>query len=808
MRTIVLWNCAALALAAININQGDAVAQSNSSYKLPPQNVVDIIDAKPVPGVSISPDRNWLLLIDRSSMPTIEDLSRRWVKLAGMRIDPVSHSRFTTSFDRGVSVRPLKGGEAIRVALPEGVKITEISWSHKSDHFVVACAEARGQQLWLVSVKDPAHPKLLTDRLTTVLAGIDWMPDGQAVVCQLIPSTLGEEPPPPPAPSGPGIQESFGNMSPVRTYQDLLSSPYDEQLFVHFATTQLGTIGLDGKITKIGRPGMYSSVAVAPNGEYFLVSQIKQPFSYVLTFSGFPHEITVISREGQLVKSIVDVPMAENIPIEGVRKGPRSVTWKPGEPATLYWMEALDGGDPNQKADFRDRLMRWAAPFSEPAEALLKYQHRGMGFSTMQNANQIVLVDYDRDRRWIRMQMYDLNRLDAPPIALVDRSINDRYGDPGTMVLTPDESGFRRIRQDGKWIYWIGSGASPKGDLPFLDRQDLATLKSERLWRCTEGSYESPMMVLPMRGDQRPAFVTSKETKVDPPNMFLHDPESGQTIQLTEFKDPTPQIRGIRKKLVRYKRADGVDLSATLYLPADHQPEQRLPLIVWAYPMEFNDPATASQVSGNPDRFVRMAGISHLTLVTQGYAVMDNATMPIVGEPETMNDTFVEQIVASAKAAIDFAVAEGVADENRVGVGGHSYGAFMTANLLAHCNLFKAGVARSGAYNRTLTPFGFQAERRDFWKAKNIYMQLSPFYYADQIKTPILLIHGENDDNPGTFPVQSQRMYQAIKGTGGSVRLVMLPKEAHSYQARESVLHTQAEMIAWFDRYVKNGKSD
>lgn len=787
---------------------GVVVAQTENQYKLPPQDVVDIIDAKPVPSVTISPDRQWIAFVDRSSMPGIEDLARRMLKLAGMRIDPVSFSRFIAMFDRGISIRPLRGGESVRVELPADAKITDFSWSHRNTHLAVATVGAKGQQLWVVSVNEPSKPRLLTESLTTVMNGIDWMPDGQSIYCLLIPENHGDEPPAPAKPSGPSIQESYGNLSPVRTFQDLLSSPHDEALFEYFATGQLVQIGLDGQIKKIGAPAIYSSVSISPDGQHFLVSRIKRPFSYVLPVSGFPHDIEVIDLGGKLVKAVASVPMAENIPIEGVRIGPRSVTWKPGEPATLYWMEALDGGDPNQKVDFRDRLVRWAKPFTEQPAEVIKFQHRAMGTSTMQDANYIIATDYDRDRRWIRMQKYDLNDLKREPQVLMDRSINDRYGDPGTMVSIPDDAGFRRILQDGNWIYRIGSGASPKGDLPFLDRQDSTSLQTERLWRCQEGGFEMPMAVVPGSENGKPSMITSWETKTSPTNLRWRDLEKGESTELTEFPDPTPQIRAIQKRLVTYKRADGVELSATLYLPADYQEGTRLPLIVWAYPMEFNDPGTASQVSGNPNRFVRMNGITHLTLVTQGYAVMDNATMPIVGEPETMNDTFVEQIVSSAQAAIDFAVDLGVADRNRVGVGGHSYGAFMTANLLAHCNLFKAGVARSGAYNRTLTPFGFQAERRDFWKAKDIYMNLSPFHHADKIKTPILLIHGEEDNNPGTFPIQSQRMFQAIKGNGGAVRLVMLPHESHGYSARESVLHTQAEMIEWFDRYVKSAASN
>ncbi len=782
------------------------MARPDEGYKLPPQTVVDIIDAKPNPAFSISPDRKWILLVERNSMPAIEDLARPMLRLAGMRIDPAARAPFSTNFDRSVSLRPLAGGDPVQIGLPGGAKISNIGWSHHSDSIAIATVGENGQQLWIVSTSDPANPKMITDRLTTVMGGFDWMPGGKSLLCNLIPDAWGDEPVAPVAPGGPNIQESYGNTSPIRTYQDLLSSPHDEALFVYYATSQLAEIDLEGNVRRIGEPAIYASASVAPNGEQILVSKIKKPFSYLLSVGGFPHDTEVVDRNGNSLYTVVQVPLAENIPIEGVRTGPRGVTWKAGEAATLYWVEALDGGDPNTTADFRDRLMSLAHPFEAEPTELLKIQHRSRGVSSMWNPSQIVVSDYDRDRRWTRMLKYDVTDLSKPPQILMDRSIRDRYGDPGAMLMLPDETGFRRIVQDGDWVYRIGAGASPQGDLPFVDRQNLETMETERLWRCSEGTYESPLGVIP-NPNGLPSIITSKESTTIPPNLMLHDLNKKTTDALTDFPDPTPQIRGIEKQLVTYKRADGVDLSATLYLPANYQPGQRLPLIVWAYPMEFNDPSTAGQISGNPDRFVRMSGINHLTLVTQGYAVMDSATMPVVGDPETMNDTFVEQIVSSAQAAIDFAVEAGVADRNRVGVGGHSYGAFMTANLLAHCDLFKAGVARSGAYNRTLTPFGFQSERRDYWQAKDIYHQLSPFTHADKIKTPILLIHGENDNNTGTFPVQSQRMFQAIKGNGGFVRLVMLPYESHGYSARESVLHTQAEMIEWFDRYVKHAEN-
>jgi len=409
--------------------------------------------------------------------------------------------------------------------------------------------------------------------------------------------------------------------------------------------------------------------------------------------------------------------------------------------------------------------------------------------------------DYDRDRRWTRTFLIDINQPGQTPKLIWERSIRERYKDPGSPMMRTLANGKRIMRQSGDSIFLVGAGASQKGGFPFLDRYDLKTGKSERVFQCADGSYEVAFALL---SDDGKRFLTRFESPSDPPNIFVRSVGSGEKTALTHFPDPAPQLRGITKQLVTYKRADGVQLSFTLYLPPNYKQGERLPTIVWAYPLEFNDAGTAGQVTGSPYRFTTISGISHLFLVTQGYAVLDNATMPVIGDPETMNNTYVEQIVASAKAAIDKATEMGVTDPNRVGVGGHSYGAFMTANLLAHSDLFRAGVARSGAYNRTLTPFGFQSERRTIWEAPEMYIKVSPFMQADKIKRPILLIHGMADDNSGTFPIQSERMYQAIKGNGGIVRYVQLPYEAHGYLARESTEHTLWEMVNWFDKWVKN----
>ena len=784
-----------------------ASALGQDGYQLPPQAIVDIIDARPEPGVTLSPDSRWMLFTERDAMPSIADVSRRKLQLAGMRIDPAANAPFQVGYSRGLLLQPRSGGDPIRIPTAEGARVSGLSWSHKSTHFAYTIVTDQGTELWLVAVDKPDQPKKLTARLSLVLGAYDWMPDGQQLLCHLVPENRGPEPAKPAAPTGPNVQESSGNTSPVRTYQDLLQNPHDEALLEYYGRSQLALIDFQGNIRPIGQPDLVDSAVPSPSGQFLLVTTVHRPFSYLLTYDSFPKRIEVWNLAGDLVYPVVDVPLEENIPIEGVRTGPRSVGWMSSQPQTLLWLEALDDGDPRKKVPHRDRLVSHQIPSRMAPRELLKVEHRASGINYFEDPNLLLVSEYDRDRRWVRSLLYRLDQPDQPPRVLDDRSQRDRYNDPGRIAQRPNDSGFPIARQQGEWIYLSGQGASPEGLLPFLDRRSLESLVTERLWRCQPGALESPVAFCVESTPDEIQLITRHETPTSPPNYFLRNLQTGSNQPLTAFADPTPQIRGIKKEIVKYKRADGVELSATLYLPADHQPGQRLPLIVWAYPMEFNDPSTAGQISSSPWTFTRMGGITHLTLVTQGYAVMDAATMPVIGDPETMNDTFVDQIVGAAKAAIDKAAEMGVGDPNRVGVGGHSYGAFMTANLMAHCDLFRAGVARSGAYNRTLTPFGFQAERRPLWEAKDIYLRLSPFMYADKINEPLLLIHGEEDNNSGTFPIQSQRLYQAIKGNGGTARLVMLPFESHGYVARESVLHTQAEMLAWFDRHVKNASA-
>ena len=774
-----------------------AVLTAQEPYRTPPQVIVDILDAPPLPEVSVSPDRTLLLLMERSSMPTIAELARPMVRLAGHRIDPATNGAARPDRIRGLVLKPVRGGEERPIELPADAWIGHVRWSPDVSRIAFTHTRPDGIDLYVADVASAKARRVAGGLNATMGAPCDWLPDGKRLVCRFVPEGRGAAPAEPLVPVGPTIQETTGRAAPVRTYQDLLEDAHDEALFDHYFTSRVALVdAANGTTTPIGAPAIYDVVDPAPGGEYLLVRRTVRPYSYLVPSSDFPKVIEVWDLTGRVVREIAQLPLAEHVPIRGVRAGPRSVAWRPHRPATLVWAEALDGGDPRNAAEHRDRVVMLEAPFTgEPAE-LIRLRQRYAGAAWGKDVGLLNEVDREqwRSRTWI----LEPGRRAEPRLAW-DRSTEDRYGDPGRPVLR-GEAGQRVLVQRGDWIYLIGEGAGPEGERPFLDRFNLRTLRTERLWRSAAEHYELPIALL---DDTGRSILTRRECRKDPPNYFALDIRSGKATQLTAFADPAPQLRGVKKQLVTYTRADGIPLSATLYLPPDHVEGQRLPVVIWAYPREFVSPDAAGQVVGTPNRFTFYRGASHLFFLTQGYAVFDGATMPIIGG-DTANNTYIEQLVASAEAAVKKVVELGVGDPDRIGVGGHSYGAFMTANLLAHSDLFRAGIARSGAYNRTLTPFGFQNERRTYWEAPEVYDRMSPFQNAATLDEPILLIHGMADNNSGTFPIQSERLYHAIKGLGGTARFVQLPHESHGYAARESVLHTLAEMIDWFDRHVKN----
>ena len=794
------FRLASLTLVALLLVAGAGRAQE--SYKKPPKEVLDILNAPVTPSASVSPARDNVLLLTGLRYPPLADLAQPMLRLAGRRINPASNSPHRFQYSVAMTLKRVGDGSEVKIDVPPGAKITGVEWSDDGKHFAFLNTTQNRVELW---VGDAATGKIHNLKAITVNSVIgnplSWMPDNHTLLVQLVPATRGPAPAEPLVPTEPNTQESSGRPGPVRTYEDLLKSPYDERLFEYYATSRLALVdSATGTSRAIGDAAIFQSVDTSPDGHHLLVTRLHKPFSYLFTDASFPKDIEVWDTKGKLVYKVASLPLADQVPIDGVITGPRSVRWRPDEPATLVWVKALDNGDPKKKVPHRDSIVMLKAPFAgEPAE-WFKTEHRFSGMSWGERDGLVFISDFERDKRWTRTFMLNAGKPEVAAKMIWSRNQQDRYNDPGTPVMRT-VAGQRVMLQNGDSIYLTGNGASPEGDRPFLDRFNLQTLKSERIFRSDSNSYENVVALL---SDDGSRFITRRESPTEAPNYYVLGTAGAGPRALTQFPDPTPQLRGIKKQLVTYKRADGVQCSFTLYLPPNYKEGTRLPTVVWAYPLEFNDAGTAGQVTGSTQRATSITGPSHLFFLMEGYAVLDNATMPVVGTPETVNNTYVEQIVMSAKAAIDKATEMGVTDPDRVGVGGHSYGAFMTVNLLAHRDLFRAGIARSGAYNRTLTPFGFQNERRTLWEAPELYLKVSPFMFANKINEPLLMTHGEADDNTGTFPIQSERMYQALKGSGATVRLVMLPHEAHGYAGRESIEHVLYEMINWFDKYVKN----
>ena len=788
---------AVVGVAAALLTVSPVVTQETTRYLTPPPEIVDILDAPPIPQVVISPRGDTLALLSRPAMPSIAELAQPMLRLAGYRLSPRTNGPHRRAGITRITLRRIDDGAEQAFDAPRETTLGPVEFSPDGSRLIFTLTRYNGIEVWLMEVATgDARP--LSDASINAAWGdpCDWLDENATVVCTFRASARGAPPTAPEIPAGPNIQEHMAGAAPIRTYQDLLQNAHDDALFEYYFTSQVATIDIaTGRRTAIGRPGLYQQVSASPSGQYFLMVEVERPFSRLVTARSFPKDVTVRNISGELVAPLARLGLADAVPIGGVPTGPRRYTWNPTEPHTLVWVEAQDGGDPRRTVPHRDRVLSLNAPFSRAPTEVARTEHRYGGIAWTEDGTALLR---ETDRRTRRTRTWVLAG-DRQPRTLWDRSTDDRYANAGSPVTRPRPGG-RVIRQTGDAIYLTGAGASPDGDRPFLDRLDLRTFGTERLFRSADDAYEVVATVL---SDDGGSVLTRRETRVDPPNYYVRDTGGGSRRAITSFADPAPQLTGIEKTLVTYQRADGVQLSGTLYLPPGYREGQRVPMVMWAYPREFVDPQLAGQVSGSANRFTAIRGPSHLLLLTQGFAIFDGPTMPIIGQGETANDTYVEQLVASAQAAVDTVVELGVTDRDTIGVGGHSYGAFMTANLLAHSDLFQMGIARSGAYNRSLTPFGFQNERRTFWEATDIYAAMSPFFHTDKINEPILLTHGEVDNNAGTFPIQSARMYMALKGHGATVRYVTLPHESHGYASRESVLHTVAEMLNWANTYVK-----
>ncbi|HYL64793.1 MAG TPA: prolyl oligopeptidase family serine peptidase [Candidatus Methylomirabilis sp.] len=814
---------AAVGIIALAVSA--AQAQTNLKYQLPPKTIVDIVDAKPTPGVKLSPpaagEKRWLLIEHFAGLPTIAELAQPELRLAGLRFNPKTDGPSRGRYDTSLELQALPSGKPIAVSgLPANAEIRFAEWSPdgRKVSFVNISNEQEnpGLSLWIVDVATAQAKQIPRVALNGIFArsgfgGADvdapceWLSDSNALICKTVPSNRGSAPVRSEVPTGPVIQQNLGRVTPAPTFEDLLKNPEDVQFFDYYATAQLALVNLDGTSKPLGDPGVIESAIPSPNGEYVLLTERHHPYSFLRPYESFPERVSVVAIKAGKSIQLADKPLEDNISIvrDAVPPGPRDYAWRSDVPASVFWVEAQDGGDPRKNSAVRDALFLLDAPFDGTPRKLadLPLRFRSIDWGT----NQLALIE---ERRWKdrkRILLAVSPSAPSAPATLFEGSFEDRYKDPGSPLEEPNPAGKRVLvtTHDAHGVYFRGQGASPEGDKPFLSVVDASTGESKRLWQSAPPNFEILEAVLDSRASE---ILIRRESQEKNPNYFIEKLGSSSAEQVTFFPSPYGDTPLPKKQVLHYQRADGVELSANLYVPPGYKPSDGpLPTLMEAYPTEYKTRAAAAEVTGSPYQFVVLSWGSPVPFVTQGYAVLESASIPIVGEGSAEpNDTYVDQLVASAKAAIDEGARLGVVDRNRVGVMGHSYGAFMTANLLAHSSLFKAGIARSGAYNRTLTPYGFQNEERTYWQAPEVYYKMSPFSFADKVKTPILLIHGEADNNNGTFPIQSERFYSALKGQGATVRFVLLPLESHGYQGRESVLHMFWEMNNWLNTYVKN----
>lgn len=790
-------------------------AQVDKNYQKPPKEILDLVEAPPAPSVIIDDKGENVVLLYRDSYKSIQELSETEMRLGGLRINPKTNIGSRTNYYNNIEVKKATDKETTQVSgLPQNARLSNFSWSPNQKMIAFLHTTQEGVEAWVLNIDKGSTKKLTNATVNANMRDVlNWFKDSSSLLVKMLPENRKELINTAEAvPTGPTISVSDGEKAQNRTYQDLLKNPNDEANFEQLALSEIKKVSISGQTASFLPTAMYRSISFSPNGEYILVSEVKRPFSYLVPYYRFPYTETVYNANGKVVTVINEVPLDEVRPkgFMATRTGKRNFSWRNDQPATLYWVEALDEGDPENEVDFRDVVYQVEAPFTGKAKEILKTKNRFSGITWGDEKNAIA-YDYWWNDRNTKTYLFNPSNIKQKPIVISDRNYQDRYSDPGNFVTTRNKFNRSVLDLNNQTAYLMGDGYSEKGQFPFVDEFNLKTQKTKRIY---QSSYTDKKENLYDAIDMKKGKILVRiESQNEYPNYYFRNINKKEDLTpVTTFENPFKSLQNVHKEVITYKRDDGLELEGTLYLPVgyDMDKKEKKPMILWAYPREFKDKNSASQNTTNPNEFIYPFWGSPIYWVTQGYVVLDDAAFPIVGEgDEEPNDTFRKQLVANAKAAIDAVDDMGYIDRDRVAVGGHSYGAFMVANLLSHSNLFAAGIARSGAYNRTLTPFGFQSEERSYWDSPETYYTMSPFMHAEKMKTPLLLIHGEADNNSGTYPLQSERYFNALKGLGATARLVMLPKESHGYRAKESILHLLWEQDQWLDTYVKNKeKSD
>ena len=795
------------ALLLVLITSG--ITQERLKYQKPPQEILDLVDVELAPRVMFDSDYTMMITLQRDAFKSIDELSQPELRLAGLRINPRTSIGSRIRTYHTIMIKDLKDATSAPrevTGLPANARLANFSLSPDEKKLAMTNTTAESVELWLVHLKKATAIKLTDLKINATMGDvINWFENSKALLVKAIPEDrkplidTGIA-----VPKGPIISTSDGKKAQNRTYQDLLKNGNDEHNFEQISTSELHKVTLRGR-SSLWLPGaMVRSVNFSPDGKFVMVKSIGKPFSYLVPYNRFPSKTIIYTDKAKEVALVSDQPLVEDLPkgFMACIDQPREFSWRKDRPATLVYVQALDGGDPANEVEYRDEVFQLEAPFTGQPQYLLKTINRFDGI-IWGNDRVAIASDYWWNTRNTKSYLFNPSKPQATAQLVFSRDYQDRYNDPGDFVVRKNKLGSSVLEIDQDNVFLIGDGYTEKGQFPFLDRMALASLKTTRVYT---SEYTDKLERIYDFDVEQDRLIVEIESRSDFPNYYSRSLQTNELAQWSQFPNPFESIASVSKEVITYAREDGLELSGTLYLPIgyDRLTKEKMPMIMWAYPREYKDKSSAGQNTQNPNQFTYLWYGSPIYWVTQGYVVLADAAFPIVGEgDQEPNDSFRSQLVANARAAIDAVDQMGYIDRDRIAVGGHSYGAFMVANLLSHSDLFAAGIARSGAYNRTLTPFGFQSEERNYWEAPEVYYTMSPFMHADKMKTPLLLIHGEADNNSGTYPMQSERYFNALKGLGATTRLVMLPKESHGYRARESVLHILWEQDEWLNKYVK-----
>ncbi|MDQ2666797.1 MAG: prolyl oligopeptidase family serine peptidase [Gemmatimonadota bacterium] len=862
-RALGLILLAAARLSAQQSVEADKALLATERYIRPPAEVAKLVTAPRQLNSTLtqqSPDKAHFLVVHGEGLGIEAKFAKPHYYFGGLQVDYRANRlrSFTSRGQRSFEIVDALSGARVSVKAPEGTTMSSPSWSPNGMQLAYFVNFDDASYVYVADARSGASRRLSGRAALPVLStSLAWTPDGNAVYSVMIPSPRMPMPKEAIEAEGPIVRMTGGAKNKTPTYASLMQTPLEKAQLEYYATGQLARVDMKGVVKAIGAPALIDSIDVAPDGEYLRVGLIQKPFSYLVPVTAFGAHEELWSSDGRVIATLTRRPLRESDASGGddaasgrggaaSDSAKRAFTWAPsgglaylaqdpaprrarGAVATAAPVTDSSDAAPTDSARGprrKDRLFVWSAPFVA-----------GSAKPVAESDNRIAGFVYTADGKWVLLSevagtathTYAIQPSDPSKRHTIFRAVGAQagfgggrgaggggrggasddafYANPGTVVLRQTAGGRTAVvSADGKSVFLEGThyakDAANVAPRTFVDKVDLATGTKTRLFESDTALFESAPV--PVDNDFS-KFVVTRETEKVVPDQWLRDRNTGQLKQLTENKDVTPDVTGMTRRSIQVTRADGKTLWVNVTFPPGYREGTRLPAMFWFYPYEYADQESYDHTKRtlNKHKFPTAAPRSIEIMATQGYAIVQ-PDIPIFGTAGRLNDNYVNDLRNGLTAVIDELDKRGIIDRGRLGIGGHSYGAFSTVNAMVNLPYFKAGIAGDGNYNRTLTPNGFQSERRDLWEARETYLAMSPFLYADRLQGALLMYHSLEDQNTGTDPSNSVRLFHALQGMGKQASLYMYPYEDHGPLIEETLLDQWGRWVAWLDLYVKN----